>query len=465
MIVLNIHGSRYVKVVLTLVFSGTLLLGMPANSEGGAADIGKPVLTLKEVAQLLQIKPNIVARLARQHKIPARLVGGYWRFNRRAIMEWLRGDFLHEYGKQTQKPRRNEEGSSRLPAFEKSVPLMKKSSPQIPSDSSIAQIELLKIAGRGTKPSGSGEAQNGEAIGEKPELSTAEEVFLRQQQVLLKPKQLTLEFGLFYTKAEQDGLVVIPRADLGIFSQITSTQTDQDVFTAVYTGRYGLADDLQLSASIPLVHRITDATSTSTLVPLGISQNQASATSLTEFGSLDLGLRYTLVREGFGYPDVIVNLDTIIPTRHSSYGLATGVALIKRFDPGALFANFNYQRTFSREFLDTTRLQPENTFTTAFGYALSMNDTLAISNSVTGVFTTRTTFDNPALPSLPAQELISLRLALTALITEKLYAEPSVSFALNGPSNVTMGVNFPYTFTIPAWETWFGTSDSSKPAT
>ncbi len=457
----SIKFLHNLAVVLVLAFSVTLLLVPPVRSEGGQSIAKKPVITLEEVAILLQVKPKIVAQLARQHKIPAQLVGGYWRFNRQAVMEWLRGEPHSEQAKNVAKHERE----STLPhASKKMSPHIPKPSSKILSRPSISQLELPKIAGRGSKPSASGDNQKTEAIGERPELTTADEMFLRQQQVLLKPKQLTLEVGLFYTKAEQDGLLVIPRGDLGFFSQITSTQTDQDVFTAVYTGRYGLGDNLQLSASIPLIHRITDSTSTSTLVPLGIPQNQTSSTSLTEFGSLDVGLRYTLVREGFGYPDVIVNLDAIIPTRHSSYGLATGVALIKRFDPGAVFANFNYQRTFSRELLDTTRLQPENTFTTAFGYALSMNDTLAISNSVTGVFTTRTTFDNPLLPSLTAQELISMRFALTALITEKLYAEPSVSFALNGPSNVTMGVNFPYTFTIPTWETWFGTSDSSKPA-
>lgn len=448
-------------VVLAIALSSTLLMMGLARAEGRQSNAIKAVLTLEETASLLQIKSKILARMARQRKIPARLVGGYWRFNRKAVMEWLRGENLETSSEQFKIVKKSGRTINDQDSQIQLDPGIRKHSAKFPSSSSISEPELPKIKGRGTKSLSGGETKE---IGEKPELSTADEVFLRQQQVLLKPSEVTFEVSFFYTKAEQDGLLVIPRGDLGFFSQINSTQTDQDVFTAVYTGRYGLADDLQLSASIPLVHRITDSTSTATLVPLGIPQNQASSTSLTEFGSINVGLRYTLVREGYGYPDVVVSVDGIIPTRHSSYGIATGIAFIKRFDPGAVFANFNYQHTFSRELLDTTRLQPENTFTTAFGYALSMNDTLAISNSVTGVFTTRTTFSNPLLPSLPAQELFSWRFALTALITEKLYAEPSVSFALNGPSNVTMGVNFPYTFTIPAWENWFRAQAPALPS-
>lgn len=89
---------------------------------------------------------------------------------------------------------------------------------------------------------------------------------------------------------------------------------------------------------------------------------------------------------------------------------------------------------------------------------LAMNDRLAISISITGTLTTRTTFDNPALPQLPSQEVCNLRLALTGLITESLYAEPSVSWALNGPSHVTIGLNLPYTFTLPSFDNFFSST-------
>ena len=133
-----------------------------------------------------------------------------------------------------------------------------------------------------------------------------------------------------------------------------------------------------------------------------------------------------------------------LPTAKSSYGVGGGIALVKTFDPMVLFGNFNYLRTFSREFADVTRLQPKDTFSTSLGYALALNDTLSLSTSVSGIFTSETTFTNAILQ---ARKRFSLQLGLTALLKEGLSIEPTVSFDLNGPGdNVTIGVSLPYTF-------------------
>ncbi len=110
-----------------------------------------------------------------------------------------------------------------------------------------------------------------------------------------------------------------------------------------------------------------------------------------------------------------------------------------------LFANANYRRTFSRDFSDVTRLEPQDRVDATLGYALALNDTLTISAAVSGVFTGATSFDNAELRQ---RESFSLSLGLTSLLTENLYIEPTVSFGLNGPGNsVVFGVSLPYTFT------------------
>ncbi len=123
--------------------------------------------------------------------------------------------------------------------------------------------------------------------------------------------------------------------------------------------------------------------------------------------------------------------------------------MVKRIDPVALFANVNYLRIFNREFDEISRLEPENVFRGQLGYALSLNDAIAISTSVLGLFTNKTTFDDDDLPTLDSVERFSLRFSLTALLAEGLYIEPSVSFALNGPNRVTVGFTLPYTFDVP----------------
>ncbi len=52
--------------------------------------MAKPeLITIKEVADFLQIAEKTIYRLAAEGRIPAFKVGGSWRFNRKEIEEWL----------------------------------------------------------------------------------------------------------------------------------------------------------------------------------------------------------------------------------------------------------------------------------------------------------------------------------------------------------------------------------------
>ena len=46
-------------------------------------------LTVKEVAEYLQLSPDQIYRLAQQGKIPASKVGARWRFKRENIDRWM----------------------------------------------------------------------------------------------------------------------------------------------------------------------------------------------------------------------------------------------------------------------------------------------------------------------------------------------------------------------------------------
>jgi excisionase family DNA binding protein len=50
---------------------------------------GADVLTLEEVAELLSVELEAVARLARSGELPGRRIGEHWRFSRRAVLVWL----------------------------------------------------------------------------------------------------------------------------------------------------------------------------------------------------------------------------------------------------------------------------------------------------------------------------------------------------------------------------------------
>lgn len=73
---------------MTLAQVGDLSLGhheFHATPAAPSAD----VLTLADTAALLQVEEDAVAALAQAGELPARQVGGAWRFARRAVLDWL----------------------------------------------------------------------------------------------------------------------------------------------------------------------------------------------------------------------------------------------------------------------------------------------------------------------------------------------------------------------------------------
>jgi len=46
-------------------------------------------MTVKETAEFLRLAITTVYKLANEGKLPARKVGGSWRFSHRALDEWL----------------------------------------------------------------------------------------------------------------------------------------------------------------------------------------------------------------------------------------------------------------------------------------------------------------------------------------------------------------------------------------
>ena len=51
----------------------------------------REVLTVEQLAELLQVDAKTVSELAGQGELPGRKVGSDWRFSRQAVLEWLSG--------------------------------------------------------------------------------------------------------------------------------------------------------------------------------------------------------------------------------------------------------------------------------------------------------------------------------------------------------------------------------------
>ncbi|MGB3715296.1 MAG: helix-turn-helix domain-containing protein [Candidatus Promineifilaceae bacterium] len=52
-------------------------------------EIADAVMTVPEVSEYLKLGESTVYRLAKDGKLPARKVGGVWRFSRRSLNNWL----------------------------------------------------------------------------------------------------------------------------------------------------------------------------------------------------------------------------------------------------------------------------------------------------------------------------------------------------------------------------------------
>jgi hypothetical protein len=120
------------------------------------------------------------------------------------------------------------------------------------------------------------------------------------------------------------------------------------------------------------------------------------------------------------------------------------VVLVKSVDPVVLFAGVNYHRGLRRDLDDGTRIKSGNLVDVSLGYALALNDSLAISTAASALFSRARTFDAPDSRRV---DTFGLRFALTSSLARRLYIEPSVSLGLSGPArSFTFGVTLPYSF-------------------
>lgn len=263
-------------------------------------------------------------------------------------------------------------------------------------------------------------------IGEAPEEREAGDVFLRGQRVLLDRGDVVLDVGGFYGRNSEQVLAAVGGG-------IALATVEQSTFTTLLLGRVGVFDETELFLG--------------TAFHAGRTRQFFGATDLAnsrrrELAGIQLGVRRTLVREDAGRPDVIVSVSGQVPAGDAPSAAGTGVVVVKRVDPVVLFANGNYFRVFAGS--DARTRSARNRGDLSMGYGLALNDTLAISMSVSAVFSGSLLFDDE---SLRQSGRYAARFGLTSWLAKGLYVEPSISFGLAGPGHyVVLGVTVPYTF-------------------
>jgi hypothetical protein len=266
-------------------------------------------------------------------------------------------------------------------------------------------------------------------IGEAPEERNAEDIFLRNQRVLLGRGEVVLDIGQFYSRADTLQLAVVTNS-------VQLATYEQSALTTTLVGRVGIFHETELFAGTSFNHLENR---------LVAGVDDLASTGRNLFGGVIVGIRRTLLREGAGRPDIIASFDGQIPTDDDlAYVLGGGLVFVKSIDPVVLFAGTNYHRGLARTLPDGTHQAPGNLFDVSLGYGLSLNDSLAISTAAAGSFTRNATVVGI---NVRRAEIFSIRFAVTSSVAKGLYIEPSVTIGLSGPGqSFTMGVTVPYSF-------------------
>jgi hypothetical protein len=266
-------------------------------------------------------------------------------------------------------------------------------------------------------------------IGEAPEERNAEDVFLRGQKVLLGRGDVVVDVGQFFGRADDQQLAIVNGG-------LVLATREQSVLTTVLFGRVGVLNETEVFAGTAFHHQTNQ---------IFFGNADLARSERSEMGDFNVGVRRTLLRESQGRPDVIATFDAVIPSGDdAAYLLGGGIVLVKSIDPVVLFAGVNYHRSLGRDLADGMRLQPGNLVDVSLGYALALNDSLAISTAATALFSRARTFEDPDSRRV---DTFGLRFALTSSLARGLYIEPSVSLGLSGPArSFAFGVTLPYSF-------------------
>ena len=399
--------------LVALVFLSTL----PVASSCVAADASPSleVLDLDEAALLLRVRPEVVRELAEAHRIPARRVGDTWRFSRAALLEWLKDAQFTGAPRIVPAPSSNLDPAEALAG---ELPALRARGAAPESSTRLSQ------AAPDTKPPASSPPPT---VGERPTTPTAEEIALRDQSVLLKRGAATVDFGVFYSYSEQTLFPVI--------------RQEQRAVGANAALRYGLLNDLQITARVPGVSRrdttYTDATISGT--------TSALVTRDDYIGDASLSLLGVASREAAGRPNIIWSLDVVLPTGPGDQGVGGGLVFSKSYDPAVIFAGFSYLYGLEIDPADSQRSLAKNNFGFSLGYTYALNDVLAVSTLFVGTYRNTVSPDGVSIP--PPRERYQLQFGMTWMLARGLCMEPAVAMGVGGDSpDLTLSLNLPYSF-------------------
>jgi Putative MetA-pathway of phenol degradation len=265
---------------------------------------------------------------------------------------------------------------------------------------------------------------------EAEEARRAMEVFLREQLVLSRRGELSLEFDTFYSTGTRNQFV--PNDGGVAFIE----RTNQTVSTT-FIPRYGIIDGLELDLAIPFGYAKQE-------IDFGVARS-----STDDFGLGDIAgrLRYQLWSESGARPALILELEGKSRTRSApllgtdNWNVGGGVTLVKTLDPVVFFGRIGYTATLEREGRD-----PGDQIRYQLGMGFSLNDRVSFKMQVDGAAVGRAKLNGREI-SGSSLNIIGLLFAVTTRATRYLFVEPAVSVGLTDDTpDVVAGLDLVYQF-------------------
>jgi Putative MetA-pathway of phenol degradation len=259
------------------------------------------------------------------------------------------------------------------------------------------------------------------------EAQRALDIFLRDQRVLFRRGELSLELGLFYSQDTQETF-------LRSGANIAVAKLTKRTFLPSLTLRYGLVNNLELDLLVPFYGYSEQE------IDVGVARQRISDDGPGDIAGL---VRYQVWHERGSSPDVILDMRVKSRTAGNSllgsgtWSLGGGVTLVKTLDPVVFFGRVGYTYTFEHEGFD-----PGNEIAFLAGTGFSLNDRVSLNMQVNGIYNTENTQLNGRSIHGSSQESVNLQLGVTVQLSKHIFVEPLVSFGLTDDApDVVFGFN------------------------
>ncbi|WP_447971913.1 transporter [Nitrospira sp. M1] len=260
---------------------------------------------------------------------------------------------------------------------------------------------------------------------EATEFQESRDLFLRQEKIVFGQGELLLEFSSLYSSNE---------------SQLVNLELKARTWDNAINLQYGLLDGLQFGLQVPVL--VNALQETNDLVGMTSIRDEDRG-----FGDVSGDLRYQLLGERRGQPDVILDVNVKSKTGGQTlrgsghWNVGGGLTLVKTLDPAVVFARLGYTETVKRN-----GFNPGNIIEYRFGVGFSLNDRVSLNAQLSGAFLGRSRQRGTQILR-SSREVASLLLATTILLDRHFSIEPVIGAGLTDESNdFTFGLRFPYRF-------------------